>query len=86
MKKTNGNGPASCMAAADWHDLAPRIPQEALDDLERELNVRARCFDRWVAEGRMSSTDAKDRIERMATAHKLLLNYVAEQLKPGAGT
>lgn len=76
----------SCMTAPDWRELHARVPQEALDELERELNVRARCFDRWVGEGRMSMTDARDRIERMATAHKLLLGYVTEQLKTAAGT
>lgn len=46
--------------------------QEAVDEVERELNVRRRCFPRWVAEGRVSRTDAQDRIDRLATALEVL--------------
>lgn len=41
---------------------------EALDECSRELNVRRRCFPRWVKEGRVSETDAQDRLDRMASA------------------
>ena len=41
---------------------------EALDELQREFNVRSRCFIRWVAEGRMSQTDAQDRLDRLFSA------------------
>ena len=50
-----------------------RGPSEALDELERELNVRSRCFHRWIREGRVSKTDARDRLDRMASAHKMLM-------------
>ena len=46
--------------------------QEALDEVERELNVRRRCFPRWVAEGRVSRTDAQDRVDRLALAMEAL--------------
>ena len=46
--------------------------QEAVDELERELTVRSRCFPRWVTEGRVSRSDAIDRLDRMATAHAWL--------------
>jgi len=49
-----------------------RDVQEALDECRREFNVRARCFARWVAEGRVARTDAQDRLDRLATACKLL--------------
>ena len=49
-----------------------RSPTEALDECTREFNVRARCFPRWVKEGRVSATDAQDRIDRLATAIELL--------------
>lgn len=49
-----------------------RSPEEALDELQREFNVRARCFGRWVAEGRVSKTDAQDRLDRLGTAIELL--------------
>ena len=50
----------------------PRSAEEALDELNRELNVRRRCFPRWVKDGRVSNTDAHDRIDRLATAIDLL--------------
>lgn len=49
-----------------------RSGEEALDELQREFNVRARCFPRWVADGRVSRTDAQDRLDRLATAIGLL--------------
>ena len=55
-----------------------RSQQEALDELQRELNVRKRCFPRWVGDGRVSATDAQDRIDRLATAITLLAAAVVE--------
>ena len=49
-----------------------RGPSEALDELEREANVRSRCFPRWIREGKVSMTDARDRLDRLASAIKLL--------------
>ena len=49
-----------------------RSAPEALDELQREYNVRARCFPRWIKECRVSGTDAQDRIDRLATAIELL--------------
>jgi hypothetical protein len=46
--------------------------EEALDEVQREYNVRARCFPRWISEGRMSRTDAQDRLDRLATAIEYL--------------
>jgi hypothetical protein len=45
---------------------------EALDEVVRECQVRARCFPRWVDEGRMSRSDAKDRLQRLLKAKELL--------------
>lgn len=45
---------------------------EALDECTRELHVRERCFPRWIKEGRVSETDAQDRLDRLATACDLL--------------
>lgn len=45
---------------------------EAVDEVEREMNVRARCFSRWVQEGRMTRTDAIDRRDRMISAFDAL--------------
>lgn len=41
---------------------------EAIDEIYRELQVRQRCFPRWVEEGRISRTDARDRIARQESA------------------
>ena len=49
-----------------------RTLTEAMDEVERELNVRARCFPGWVDSGRVSRTDAHDRMDRMATAFRFL--------------
>lgn len=41
---------------------------EAIDEVEREFNVRERCFPKWVTEGRLTRSDAKDRLERLGAA------------------
>lgn len=43
-------------------------PQEARDEVERELNVRRRCYPHWVKDGRLSRTEAADRMARMEAA------------------
>lgn len=55
-----------------------RSKQEALDELQRELNVRRRCFPRWVKDGRVSATDAQDRIDRLSSAIALLNGTATE--------
>jgi hypothetical protein len=45
-----------------------RTLEEAISEVERELQVRIRCYDRWVKEGKLSNVDAKDRIERLQAA------------------
>lgn len=45
-----------------------RSAREALDELLREMNMRSRCFPRWITEQRVSRTDAQDRLDRMASA------------------
>jgi len=41
---------------------------EALSELQRECNVRKRCYDRWVQEGRLTAVDARDRLDRIIAA------------------
>lgn len=43
-------------------------PQEARDEVERELSVRRRCYPHWVKDGRLSRTEASDRMARMEAA------------------
>jgi len=49
-----------------------RTLSEAIDEVQRELNVRMRCFPRWIQDGRVSGTDAQDRIDRLQTALEYL--------------
>lgn len=55
-----------------------RTKEEALDELQREFNVRARCFPRWVAEGRVSRTDAQDRLDRLGSAIEFLTDEISK--------
>ena len=54
---------------------------EAIDEIERELAVRRRIFPRWVDDGRMSQTEALDRLERMTASCTYLKRF--RDLKPG---
>lgn len=56
-------------------DRRPRSVEEALSELDREMQVRKRCFDKWVEDGRLSSVDAVDRLDRLATAIHILEAY-----------
>lgn len=47
-----------------WHRSIP----EAISELEREAQVRLRCYDRWINEGKVSRVDAWDRLERLLSA------------------
>lgn len=55
-----------------------RPAQEALDELQREFNVRARCFPRWIDDGRVSATDAQDRLDRLASAIEIIRQQISE--------
>lgn len=37
--------------------------QEMYDEAYRELQVRLRCYEKWVREGKLSRTDATSRLE-----------------------
>lgn len=52
-----------------------RSTEEALAELEREAQVRKRCFDRWVQEGKVSTVDARDRMERLLSAIRHLRTF-----------
>lgn len=49
-----------------------RPMEEAKAELERELNLRIRMYPEWIASKKLSSIDAKDRLERLARACQLL--------------
>jgi hypothetical protein len=48
------------------------------DELDRELNVRRRVYDRWVAEGKMTWQEGHDRMTRFLGAIKMLLSMPAD--------
>jgi len=52
--------------------------EEAISELQREMDTRKRIFDNWVATGRCSWVDAHDRMERHLTALALLIKYSNE--------
>ena len=52
--------------------LTPDDLEAALGEVQRELQVRERCYPRWVEEGKMSRIDAKDRLSRQIQAEELL--------------
>jgi hypothetical protein len=65
---------AAAAQLAEETKLSSRAPGvnrtlgEAIDEAEREFNVRERCFPKWIQEGRITKTDAKDRLERLGAA------------------
>jgi hypothetical protein len=46
----------------------PRSLEEAASEVERELHVRERCYDRWIADGKLTRVDAQDRYDRLLSA------------------
>ncbi len=56
-----------------------RSLEEAVSEVKRELGVRARCYSRWVDEGKLTSIDATDRYERMSAAHEFLKRQLESQ-------
>lgn len=68
-------------ANVNEREIKPKLtaPRAAVDELFRELQVRLRCFPRWVTEGRVSWTDAVDRVDRLYTAHELLKGMVDKE-------
>lgn len=54
--------------------------EAALDEVQREINVRIRCFPRWIKEGRVSKTDAKDRLQRLIKAGEMCQKVVDTQV------
>jgi hypothetical protein len=46
--------------------------QEAYDEAMRELQVRERCYTKWVKDGKISRTEARQRFNAQATICKIL--------------
>lgn len=43
----------------------PRNFRECVSELEREIAVRKRCYERWIRDGTLMDCDAADRFERL---------------------
>ena len=43
----------------------PRSLQECAAELTREINIRKRCYDRWVRDGKLDEITAAERFERL---------------------
>lgn len=52
--------------------IGMRSLEEAISEVERELQVRKRCYGRWVDDGKLSVVDARDRLDRLAAARDYL--------------
>lgn len=67
-----------------------RTVDEALSELEREAQVRIRCYDRWINDGKVSRVDAWDRAERLLSSIKHLRDYAdilsASHIQEGSAT
>jgi hypothetical protein len=61
-----------------------RSIEEALSEVDRELEVRKRIYDGWVTQGKLSRIDAMDRLERLSAAKIYLKKLFDEQPKPAA--
>lgn len=71
-RKDNGSSTVAPPQDESASGVVIRPIGEALDEVTRELNVRRRCYHRWVEDGRLSKTDAKDRLERLEAAEAYL--------------
>lgn len=60
---------------ATQQPLHRRSLEEAISEVDREIKVRVRCYDRWVSEGKLSRIDARDRVERLQAALAYLEDY-----------
>jgi hypothetical protein len=54
------------------------IIEEAISEVEREKNVRVRCYPRWVDDGKFSRVEANDRMRRIDYALDLLKSMLKE--------
>jgi hypothetical protein len=56
--------------------------EPALGEIQREMQVRERCYPRWVEEGKLSRIDAKERLNRQIYAEQLLSLLLDKANKP----
>lgn len=49
-----------------------RSIDEAISEVTREIDVRRRCYDKWIMDRRLDRVDANDRMERLISALHML--------------
>lgn len=64
------------MTANEAKKLSEKIGnQAAYDEAKRELDVRERCYGKWVKEGKLARTDADARFSAQAKVVALLADF-----------
>jgi antibiotic biosynthesis monooxygenase (ABM) superfamily enzyme len=53
--------------------------EEAWSEVVREIGVRERCFDGWVAAQKISWADARDRLARLQRVEQIMKLYVDDE-------
>lgn len=56
-------------------DASPFL-QSAQDELTREIETRKRLYDRWLAEGKLTWSEADSRMRALMGAHQFLMQAV----------
>ena len=77
--------PAPKPAAPKPGDHEASTNQNAYDEAMRELQVRERCFPGWVRDGRISGSDARDRLNRQARICFILASLADVKVGAEAG-
>ena len=67
-----GNGSVNCADMTLTHAMKIMDPDECIDELNREISVRRRCFDRWISEGRLGRSEGKFRMAAMLLARQIV--------------
>lgn len=56
--------------------------QQCVDEVQREINVRKRLYDRWLAEGKHTFSEADTRMRALMGALLFLNQFVDPTAKP----
>lgn len=76
MNDNEQNENCEIKAAIASGKLKLRPLEEALSECCREYRVRLRCYDRWITDGKIDAVDARDRMERLASAIQYMREVV----------
>lgn len=69
----NETTPVNCFTAGS---LDP-----AVNEVDRELGVRKRCYSRWVQDGKLTAFEAEERFNRLALASSALKAFQAQLIE-----